>query len=244
MSFATVKNGHAAAQIEFGSVKSTVLMPGVHFVVPWLDIEEYDVRKKTVTEVIKIVDKNSMVIPVGISYDKSLIPGVVNKMHAEIGIDQVEVKETSSLNAAVMQVLPQYSAVELNKDKREEAQLKIESILSKVYPTFYSSCNTVRITSVGIPKAIADAAVANATQLERNKLAEKKIEGAKNNFAAAEFDAKTKAILSQPQMLELQRLEIDKARVEVAMMYAKKGVSPYGHNNTFGMESLSLIKGL
>ncbi len=55
----------------------------------------------------------------------------------------------------------------------------------------------------------------------------KKVAEAKGNFEAAQYDARTKEILSQPKMLELYRAETDR-------IWAQKGKSPYGSNNVFG----------
>jgi len=58
----------------------------------------------------------------------------------------------------------------------------------------------------------------------------RKVAVAKGNFEAAQFDAKTKEIMSQPKMLELYKAETER-------IWAQKGVSPYGNNNVFGSSS-------
>ena len=55
----------------------------------------------------------------------------------------------------------------------------------------------------------------------------KKVAIAKGNFEAAQYDAKTKEVMSAPKMLELYRAETER-------MWAEKGTSPYGNNNVFG----------
>ena len=70
-----------------------------------------------------------------------------------------------------------------------------------------------------------------ATIISQTKQAEqtalKKVALAKGNYEAAQYDAKTKEILSQPKLLELYRAETDR-------IWAEKGKSPYGQNNVFG----------
>jgi regulator of protease activity HflC (stomatin/prohibitin superfamily) len=70
-----------------------------------------------------------------------------------------------------------------------------------------------------------------ATIISQTKQAEqtalKKVALAKGNFEAAQYDAKTKEILSQPKLLELYRAETER-------IWAEQGVSPYGTNNVFG----------
>jgi hypothetical protein len=91
---------------------------------------------------------------------------------------------------------------------------------------------------VDIPKAVAQLAEQTAVQLGKNELALKKeaeqvalaaanVAKAKGEYEAAEFDVKTKQLMSQPKLLELYQAETDR-------IWAQKGVSPYGNNNVFG----------
>jgi regulator of protease activity HflC (stomatin/prohibitin superfamily) len=70
-----------------------------------------------------------------------------------------------------------------------------------------------------------------ATIISQTKQAEqtalKKVALAKGNFEAAQYDAKTKEILSKPKLLELYKAETER-------VWAEKGISPYGHDNVFG----------
>ena len=211
---------------------------GLHWV--WDHMEEYDVRDKTIVQKFEFNDKNSMVVPVQFSVDYNLNPTKVNLIHSKVGKDQLEVKIHTTLSSAAKQVIPQYSASELNLTKREEAEQKVLAILKVEYPEFYCEAKTVRITDVDIPGAIAETAEANAKQTELNKLAESKKTEAENNFHAAEWNAKTKAILSQPAMLELQRVENERIMWEG---YKAHGTSPFGNNNMYGITP-TVVKGL
>jgi regulator of protease activity HflC (stomatin/prohibitin superfamily) len=70
-----------------------------------------------------------------------------------------------------------------------------------------------------------------ATIISQTKQAEqtalKKVALAKGNYEAAQYDAKTKEILSQPKLLELYK-------AETARIRATNGTSEYGSNNVFG----------
>jgi hypothetical protein len=55
----------------------------------------------------------------------------------------------------------------------------------------------------------------------------RKVAIAQGDFDAAELNAKTKTLMSQPKMLELYKAETDR-------IWAEKGVSPWGNNNVFG----------
>jgi regulator of protease activity HflC (stomatin/prohibitin superfamily) len=77
-----------------------------------------------------------------------------------------------------------------------------------------------------------------ATIISQTKQAEqtalKKVALAKGNYEAAQYDAKTKEILSQPKLLELYK-------AETARIRATNGTSEYGSNNVFGSASGILL---
>jgi regulator of protease activity HflC (stomatin/prohibitin superfamily) len=228
----TVESGHRGVKVTWGGktdmerVYPEGMNGGMHWV--WDDMIEYDVREKTLVKKFDFNDKNNMPCPVEFSIDYKLDATKVNIIHSTIGKDQLEAKILTTLSSAAKQVVPMFGASELNLSKRQEAETLVLAILQKEFPDFYVTCSRVRITDVDIPTDVANAAKANAKQAEMNKLALSKVIEAENNFKAAEWDSKTKDILSKPAMLELKRLDIQ-------MEYAKKGASPWGNNNVFGV---------
>ena len=76
-----------------------------------------------------------------------------------------------------------------------------------------------------------------ATIISQTKQAEqtalKKVALAKGNYEAAQYDAKTKEILSQPKLLELYK-------AETARIRATNGTSEYGSHNVFGSTGILL----
>ena len=105
--------------------------------------------------------------------------------------------------------------------------------------------NNIAILKMALPasyKAAIERKIAvlqeTATIISQTKQAEqtalKKVALAKGNFEAAQYDAKTKEILSQPKLLELYRAETERIR-------ATNGTSEYGHDNVFGSASGILL---
>lgn len=208
--------------------------PGMHYGMRWLtdELVTYDVSEKTTVEKYEFNDSGNMTTGVEIAVDYSLSPDRVQFIHTKITDYETKLKKT--IKSAAKEVIPQYTASELNLTKRNEAEDKISKILAKELPEFYLVFNRVQLTDVDIPAQIAKAAEQTARQTELNKLALSKVTEAENNYKAAEFDAKTKDVLSKPAMLELKRLEIQ-------MEYARRGVSPYGTNNVFGTTPALLL---
>ncbi len=97
---------------------------------------------------------------------------------------------------------------------------------------------TLAVLKVDMPKSyrvainekiavLQKTATIKSQTIQAEQSALKKVALAKGDFEAAEYEAKTKAIMSQPKMLELYKAETDRIR-------AQKGVSIYGNNNVFG----------
>lgn len=232
----TVGSKERGVKISFGGkadLKETY-EPGMHWGLSWMvdKMVNYDVSQQTIVEKYDFNDANNMETGVEIALDFNLEPANVNKLH--VGITDWKIKLQKTLKSAAKEVIPQYSASEINLTKRNEAEQKLGAILKAELPEFFIDFARVQITDVDIPAAISQAAKNTAQQTEINKLEESKAIAAENRNKAAEWDAKTNALLSQPAMLALKELEVE-------MEYAKQGKSRYGTNNVFGGASGILL---
>ena len=242
----TVDTGHEAAIISYGGetdMKET-LPEGIHWGLSylWNHTEQYGVREQTYTYEVTLNDKNDMATPVSIVVYYQAQKGKVNKIHSLVGPDYKDEKLKAFIASVVGRIIPQYSAQEINKFKRAEVEQKLTRLLAQEASAIYVSVPRVNFTKVGIPVAVANLAEQTAVQLSRNELATKKeaeqvalgkatVARAQANYDAAQLDAKTQDLLSQPKMLERQR--IDNERI-MWQGYAKTGKSPFGENNIFG----------
>jgi len=109
-------------------------------------------------------------------------------------------------------------AIALNKEGFDLSNLAVTSMS---IPDSYRAAINKKI------KVIQETATIKSQTEQAQQEAMRKVAVAKGNFEAAQFDARTKAIMSQPKMLELYRAETERK-------WAEKGVSPYGNNNVFG----------
>lgn len=245
----TVESGHKGVIVSWGGETdmNQILPEGMDGGVSWIwnSAIEYDVREKTLVEKFEFNDKNNMVTTVELSLDYNLHPDKVNLLHTKI--TDVETKIMKTLKSAGKEVVPQYSAVELNITKRTEAEQKLSTIIAEELPEFYVEFARIQMTDVDIPQAVAKLAEDTAVQLGRNELAKKKeaeqvalakakVAAAQGNYDAGILDAKTKKLLSTPEILKLKELEVE-------MQFAKQGKSRYGNNNVFGA-GVSVLKGL
>ena len=196
-----------------------VYEPGMHYGANWLwdDMITFDVSQQTIVEKYEFNDKNNMGTGVEVSLDYSINPSMVGSYYTKVSNPEVKLQKT--LKSSAKEVIPQYTASELNLTKRQEVEQKLAAILEKELPGFYMLFDRVQITDVDIPAGIAQAAEATAKQAELNKLAESKVIQAKNNLDAAKYDAESKAILSKPEMLALKNLKLKWSGLNVVYLH-------------------------
>jgi regulator of protease activity HflC (stomatin/prohibitin superfamily) len=252
-SCATVDSGHKGVEVTWGGETNMkeVYPEGTSSGFHWMfdDMIEYDIREHTLVKKFSFNDRDKMVTTVEVSMDYNLIGEKVNLLHTKI-VD-VDTKILTSLQSACKEVIPQYSAAELNTSHRVEAENKLKEILSKELPEFYVNLARIRMTDVDLPDGVSDLAEQTAVQIGKNELATKmeaeqvskakaKVALAKGDYEASLLNAKTKDLMSQPKMLELKRVENEGLMWEG---FLKHGNSPYGENNMFGV-STNIVKGL
>lgn len=241
VSCTNVNSGHVGVEVSMGGKTNmeNTYAEGMHWGFHWIydDMIMYNVQEQTLKEKYQFNDKNNMSTGVEIALDYALDGSRVNQLHKNIGKDNLDIKIQKILQSAAKEVVPQYSASELNLTKRTEAEEMLKNILEKELPQIYVNFARVQLTDVDIPKAISDAAEKTAEQQELNKLASERALEAENNFRAAEWDAKTKDILSKPAMLQLKQLELEEK-------WIKKWNGSFGNNNVFGSESTTILKGM
>jgi regulator of protease activity HflC (stomatin/prohibitin superfamily) len=236
----SVPSGHKGVKVQWGGKTdlNTVYDEGLYSGISWMwnEMVSYDCREQTVTQDYEFNDKTNMLTGVEIALDWNRDPSRVNVMHTQIA--DLEIKLEKTLKSAAKEVIPQYTSVELNITKRQEAEDKLGSILESELPEIFCVYRRVQITDVDIPQAISQLAEQTAQQIERNKLAQKKeaeqtalakaqVAKAKGEAESARFKAEAARLMSTPAVLKLKELEIQ-------MKWAEKGVSPYGNNNVFG----------
>jgi len=172
----TVDSGHKGVKVYWGGKTELeyVLPEGMEVGVSWLwnSCVEYDVREKTLVKKFVFNDSRNMETSVEIALDYNLNPDQVNLIHS--GITDIETKILKTLKSAGKEVVPQYTASELNLKERKTAEQALESIISKELPEFYVEFARVQITDVDIPPAIAEVAQQTAIQEGKNDLAAKK----------------------------------------------------------------------
>lgn len=248
VSCTTVEPGHKGVKISWGGeTDMTKVYPegmdaGISWI--WNSMEEYDCREQTMTLSGEFLDYDGLGTHVEVILYYAPDPSTVNQLHQKIG-PEYKSRLKGIFKSGVKTIVAQHQALKLNREERDVAEKKMGDILDEKLHSMYQIFKRVEITDVDLPDKISNMIVAAKEQDEKNNLAEKKeleqkyladaqIARAKGEFEAAQYDAKTKDILSQPKMLQLLKVENEKLMWEG---FIKHGKSPYGENNMFGINS-------
>ena len=209
------------------------------------DMITYDCRQHTSNIKTELLDKNGLDVPITASVFHRVIPSEIGKLHLEKGSDYELTYIQPVFEGVLKDVIGKYTAQELIVGKRQQAQAEMKSLLKEAFAKNFLMCDDVIIRDIDLPTDISDAIKRKQVQEEDNLRSEKfKVE--KQNIAAAneaeaigvrnaaKYKAEAQALLSQPKLLELRR-------IEVLETYAKQGKSPFGTNNVFDKESISIF---
>tara|TARA_R110000772_G_scaffold20466_2_gene56747 strand:+ start:60365 stop:61183 length:819 start_codon:yes stop_codon:yes gene_type:complete len=220
---------------------------GVDMGFSWLynDMITYDCRQHTTDITTKLLDKNGLDVPITASVFHRVIPTNIGYLHLEKGETYEETYIRPVFEGVLKDVIGKYTAQELIVSKRQQAQVEMKQLLTEAFAKNHLQCDDVIIRDLDLPNSISEAIEAKQVQEERNLKSEKfkvekdnlaaaQIAEAEGNYKSALFDTKTKALLSTPAILKLKQLN-------VLQTYADKGISPFGSNNVFDKESVSLF---
>lgn len=249
----TVDSGHRGVEVSWGgetnmeNVYDEGLQVGVHWI--WDDMIVYDCREQVLVVDNNFNDANNMETGVEVALYYHPIKEKVNVLHKDIGRDYRDTKMKNIMKGALKEVIPQFTAVDLNLNSRSTAEDKLTTILTEELGSMYVQFIRVQITDVDIPKSIADAAEAKAVQLERNKLAKEKAEEQTSLGNAAKekalADAEAMRIRAEAESKAIQTINaaLSSSPQYVQLKKVEKWDGSIGDNNVFGAEA-TIIKGL
>ncbi len=249
----TVDSGHRGVEVSWGgetnmeNVYDEGMQIGVHWI--WDDMVNYDCREQVLVIDNDFNDANNMETGVEVALYYHPIKEKVNYLHKNIGTDYKETKMKNIMKGALKEVIPQFSAVDLNLKSRSEAEKNLTTILTDELGSMYVQFIRVQITDVDIPKSIAEAAEAKAVQLEKNKLAKEKAEeqtnlgNATKEKALADAEAMRIRAEAESQAIKTINEALSSSPQYVQLKKVEKWDGSLGTNNVYGRDA-TIIKGL
>lgn len=233
-----------------GLEQDHVYTEGTYFVAPWNDMITYSTRQKSKSYQSKVMDKNGTDITTVVSVNYNATPNQTPKLHLKHGPGYVSFID-DKVKGAIKDVIGRYTYEEVYSIKREALEGEIEKILKEDFKGNYISLNYVEIADIDLPTPIANEIISKETQKQKNLTSfEKKIE--EKNLADARFEnarGDSSLVISATYKataikLESEQIAKNPAYIELIKWqgYASGKGSPFGTNNVFGDNALTIMK--
>lgn len=192
--FTIVNAGNRGVVTHFGTVSEAILDEGFHWINPFDNVKEMDVRtqKYEVLSSAASADLQSVSATVVMNYN--LVPDKVNLLYQEIGLNYGEAIITPAIQEAVKASTAKYTAEELIT-KREDVKAAIYDILRERLSGNYINVSEVSITNFDFSDSFNASIEAKVTAEQdalasKNKLEQTKYE-AEQTIVAAQAEAES-----------------------------------------------------
>jgi regulator of protease activity HflC (stomatin/prohibitin superfamily) len=258
-SFRSIDPGHEGVHYRpFGGGIDTenVYEEGVHFILPWNDVIEYDMRKLTQDLSLSVLDSKGLTVNISMSVINRIQTGKSPLIHLEVGQNYPEAIIKPTVLAIVRDIVGGYRAEDLYSIKRNELQQKAETSMSEELAKYHIIVADLLIKDVDLPSQIETAIIAKEEQEQRNLLAEKKkteaYELALAKVQTAKGDSASRVINEQAEAeaIKIKQLQLAKSpqyieylKAQAVLETAMKWNGSYGEGNVFG-DSPLLLKNL
>jgi len=156
----TIPAGHGGVlfrPFSGGVDTSKVYGEGFHWIAPWNDMVQYDLRLQEREEAMDVLARNGLSIHLDVSFRFLPIASELPKLHREIGADYMEKVVAPQIRSSVRKVIGKYLPEELYSTKREVIQEEIYHETDSILRTKHVHLDAVLIRSVKLPASIAEA---------------------------------------------------------------------------------------
>ncbi len=136
--FRVIQPGTVGVQVFLGKIQGGVLAEGLNFIIPFANVDEYDVKTRKITfssseesgdggGAIEVLSADGLSVSIDMTLNYKLNPSEVLRIRKELGpgTSYVDVIVTPTARTRIRENAASYNAVELYSAKREEFQSKI-----------------------------------------------------------------------------------------------------------------------
>ena len=219
--------GQAGVVVLFGKVQSEALPAGLHFINPFSQVVEMEVRTKnyTMTNVaeegqkrgddsIAVISSDGLTVKLDCTIFYALQQAKVAKIYSEIGPDVEDKILRSEIRASLRDAAANLLATELYTSKRQSFVDQVTKTLKASFENRGITMEQVLLRNVLLPdqitKAINDKIAADQDAQKMAFVLQKEKQEAERKRIEAEGQAKAQQIVSQsltPQIIEYQRIQ-------------------------------------
>lgn len=222
---------------------------GMHLVAPWNEMIIYDIRQKTISQTMEVLDKNGLDVNIDLSLTYAPTKGQTGIIHNETGYGYEDVLIIPQIRSVTREIIGRYTAEELYSTKRDVLQSEIEEMVNANLNPSHITVKYALVRDVGLPDRIATAIQNKEEQEQKNLLAEKmKVEAI--NMAAAEIErargdssAQVIRAAAEAEMIRLKQVQLAKSPNYIELQKVEQWDGSYGTGNVYG-DGIGLFKTL
>jgi len=222
-----VAPGMAGVMLLFGKVQPDALPSGLHFINPFAQVVEMEVRTRNYTmsniqdegqkkgdDSIQVITSDGLTVKLDCTIFYSLQQSMVAKIYQDIGPDVEDKILRSLIRTSLRDAAANLLATELYTSKRQSFVDQVTKTLKSSFESRGITMEQVLLRNVLLPdqitKAINDKIAADQDAQKMTFVLQKEKQEAERKRIEAEGQAKAQQIVSQsltPQILEYQRIQ-------------------------------------
>jgi len=149
--------GHVGVKDFFGLVSSSVLTPGVHFVMPFTKVVKMSVKTQEVKETAEVPSKEGLTMDLEGSLLFRLDPAKAPEIYKTIGPDYTEIAVHPQIRSAIREVTATYEAKALYSAERDKIARETLELFRKMSEGRGIITEAVLLRKIGLPAVVANA---------------------------------------------------------------------------------------
>ena len=149
--------GHVGVKDFFGIVSSSVLTPGVHFVMPFTKVVKMSIKTQEVKETAEVPSKEGLTMDLEGSLLFRLDPVKAPEIYKTIGPDYLEIAVQPQIRSAIREVTATYEAKALYSAERDKIARETLELFRKMSEGRGIITEAVLLRKIGLPAVVANA---------------------------------------------------------------------------------------
>ncbi len=191
--FVTIDSGHAG--LLYKTLTDGIdpddqpMGQGLHFKAPWNKVIDYEIRQQEAMEHLEVLSSNLLKIGMDVTIFYQPTFSKLGYLEVERGRMYKDDVIVPALRSVAREVIAQYLPEEINTTKREELQMKVNTMLTEKLEANYIQCNDILIRNIQLPVTLENAIEKKLQQEQESLEYEFRIEKATKEAERKEIEA-------------------------------------------------------
>jgi len=149
--------GHVGVKDFFGNVSSSVIPPGVHFVLPFTRVVKMSVKTQEIKETAEVPSKEGLTMDLEGSLLFRLDPAKAPDIYRTIGPNYEEIAVVPQIRSAIREITASYEAKALYSAERDKIARETYELFSSMSKPRGIIGEAVLLRKIGLPAIVANA---------------------------------------------------------------------------------------